>query len=1575
MNSIYFKPVRRCISLMGFLLLGVVLLFSPDCLRAQSENTLYNISSTTTTVTATYKGRNACVGNNDYSVVHWYRNGTEVYSETVWLQYNEWFDASHTFDCKDLAPNSSVSIRVVCDHYYCLWPYAGALTYSSTSSTYLQSLASYNPVSGVSATDGKYGDRVIVTWSDNEQFNTHKYRVYRDGTQVSGDLAAGTTTFTHSGLPAGASGVYTVRGLVNNSLVNAPTGNNGSVFNMNLDATSNYSNKVVLSWSSFTDVNNPTGYLLNRYDGTTSIEIVNSSSIYATAYEDAAATLIPGYSYRYITKVLPLSDNIIDTAYGKIVSNGRISGTVTTPTGVGVPNMQVVATLQGPAMPDSPTSTCPQTTYSATTNSNGEYTINNVYYYLGATYSVKPDTTGGRGYNPESTNVTLNQTIPGAQYVNFTDTSSFLASGTILLYGCPIKGVEMYVNGLNTGVVTDANGDYDLTISSGGVYTIKPQLGEHEFSPLQRVETITADKTGINFNDTTKYVLDGHFLGSCNTYIGVAKLRVFDFENTCFSDTLITDANGYFSIKIPSNKYKIDLIEFTSFNEGVVTSLEVNNYFINEDTVNLTIKDTTLFHGDTLTHDFIFRRSPELIVNNVDDIVTCSGEVVPLLNQRVDYTLDIVATETLDIYSCPAGDGHVVIIENVSSNDLTFRYDTVYYAQGDTIHYHLIPGTPNTAFPDHKKSFEAILYCSSVIDTVSYDVIVLGHNPRSQTFTTVTPDMPFHILHNPPGDASYSYLEQNESITSSFTNTFLQEGSVDTYLAVHAGPDISVSTGFGAEVSMDLDMTADVTANLGFGTSGLSNWCSSVTTTATQRFETSGNVDMIGGEGDVYVGGALNMLYALSDAVLYDFNACQLKDSVVLMMQPNGIETTFIYTEKHIEEVIIPELQYIADLYNASGSTDTAEYYENQLDVWEQIVALNHDHIANAAAVDTISFSGGTSYESSMATESSSSHSLEMNYYLDYGVAVDLGLTINGVGLTGGVAVRGRSTWGNVAENGSTSTTTVGYVLSDDDNGDSYMVVVAEDSVYGTPVFRQIAGRSSCPWEEGTLHREQLQMISNTYYQEVEESNQAVYILQLANTSESNEQMTYDLIFDHTSNPDGAVLTIGGGPVVGNVPYPYTIPAGGVVNATVTVSKGPTAMQYNGLKFTLQSQCDDQVSHDVYLNALFYKTYDLSVTQVGQGVTYPGAGVNTYREGTSVYLYASPSSGYEFQKWIVGSQVYTDPSIAINMTANTNATAYFTATTATQYLMNLSVDGNGTTVPPAGSHLITAGSTIDLSANPAAQNAFVKWLVNGTEIYNPQASIVVDSNISVQAYFSETRVLNIEVASGQGTTMPGSGYSSVNINDVVHLYASPSQGFQFSKWIIGGTEFYSQSLDLTVIQDTTVQVFFDSSTATQYQLIVSNIGSGTTTPPQGIHYINDGTVVDLNAYPSPGYIFEKWIIDGVEYNDNPHSMTITAGTMVDAYFKINNVGIDETITGTNVLIVYPNPSDGFTRIESQQIIQDAMVTDIYGKLVFMRKNVNEHNLDLDLTNLASGTYIIIISTTVEISAIKMQILH
>ncbi|PKP21226.1 MAG: hypothetical protein CVU05_07200 [Bacteroidetes bacterium HGW-Bacteroidetes-21] len=1564
-------------------------------------------------------GNNACV-TPYYNEIAMYVNGTQSY-------YGSWNHpdglwGNCTYNTSHLAPGTQLNVYLAIRHmgFWC--------DYWVNSSTLVFTVPGNQPINNVRADDGKYGNKINIYWDRLSTicYDNLTYKVYCNGSLLA-TLPGTQLSYTHTGLQPGVTNTYVVRSVANGvelSGVSSVT-DNGSTFDINLHATNSDSTKVLLTWNNFSNVNSPNGFTIERYNGVSSTPIADLNFNNYTSHEDFMSTqgLIPGYTYRYNIFVKPLaSTGIVDTVYGKVRPNGKIIGSVKTPStianpnGVGIPNVRVVATLRGTALPSDPTSV-----YEAITNSNGEYVIPNIYYYTSATFKVQP-ILAGRTFSPDSMDVTLTSANPAL--ANFTDLSSFIVSGNISQGTCPVEGVDMYLNNQSQGVLTDENGDYSLTISTGGTYSIKPIFENNLFNPDSQVVTITADMTGINFSDTTKYVLEGHVTASCETYIGVAQIRFYSNDNgTCFDQTVTTDANGYYSLVLPARRINITMTNFTSVDELLVNSIAVQAYFSNINEIDLTHYNANTFHNDSTTLNFVYRVPPTIEMLGLNTYQTCAGELLPILQQHRPVVIEFAAWDSFNGSNCPAGDGYILISENISSTNMDINTDTIYYTQGEAIEYSLIPGTPNIIAP-HKKFIEAILVRDNQKDTAYADVVVVGHRPRSQTFTTVTPQIPFHILHNPPGDGSYSYLAQNTSISNSFTTSFLQEGSVDTYIRAQLGQSISVEVGFIAGVSTEVSTQLDVTGSFGIGACGLTEDASTVTSTANQMFQTSGNVNITGGDGDVYVGGALNMLYAASDVLEYNFDLCQFETDVTLVMQPTGISTTFMYTEEHIVNSIIPELENITNYYLQQQEQDSASFFQDQLDMWQQIVDANHDNITAADSIDNVSFSAGVLNDYSVETVRSNSHSFDFNFYLDYGVAVDIGASVAGTGLYGGVAVHGRSTWGSVVASETSTSTTVGYVLGDDDLGDNYSVNILEDNVYGVPAFKLIGGKSSCPWEPGTLPREGLQLISNTYSQSVEESQSAVFVLQLGNLSENNETRTYDLVFDHTSNPYGAILTIGGSPVVGNVPYPYTIAPMGSATATITIEKGPIEQVYNGLKFTLQSQCDEQINDDIFLNVNFYEQYTLNIAVSGSGTTNLPLGNNMYNEGTTAILYASPSLGSVFLKWVVGTTEYTSQAIEVLMDENKTATAYFVPTTLPQFTLTVTKSGDGNTMPPTGTYIINNDSSITLTAIPDIGNVFAKWEINGVDYLDNIISITIDSNTTANACFIQTYNVQIQpiclvsVDSIQNANLiVWEKVQSLGISHYkVYRETSIPNAYQF----VASIPYDSMSTYLDIDANPMIRAW-------RYKLsAVDSSGNESLLSPhhKTMHLtVNQGTGTTFNiiwddyeGFSYNSFIIERYLpstgwvildtlpntlhsytniapsIAGIAYIvrvDAPSqcypsstSAKEIGGPYSSSYSNMEDesilVSVDDNDDYIIDMMVYPNPANKYITIKAKSDFSNNLNINIInslGQVVFHSSNNTNNELKVDVSELASGMYVITLSTGDQTSTCKLQIIR
>lgn len=95
------------------------------------------------------------------------------------------------------------------------------------------------------------------------------------------------------------------------------------------------------------------------------------------------------------------------------------------------------------------------------------------------------------------------------------------------------------------------------------------------------------------------------------------------------------------------------------------------------------------------------------------------------------------------------------------------------------------------------------------------------------------------------------------------------------------------------------------------------------------------------------------------------------------------------------------------------------------------------------------------------------------------------------------------------------------------------------------------------------------------------------------------------------------------------------------------------------------------------------------------------------------------------------------------------------------------------------------------------------------------------------------------------------------------------------------------SLIIVVSIITTILLFVGCSlTQPQYSLNKEKIGSGSIVITPYKDAYSKGEVVTLKAKPDVGYIFDYWIINGEEFNDNPIDVEMNENIEVKAVFKI-----------------------------------------------------------------------------------------
>ena len=86
----------------------------------------------------------------------------------------------------------------------------------------------------------------------------------------------------------------------------------------------------------------------------------------------------------------------------------------------------------------------------------------------------------------------------------------------------------------------------------------------------------------------------------------------------------------------------------------------------------------------------------------------------------------------------------------------------------------------------------------------------------------------------------------------------------------------------------------------------------------------------------------------------------------------------------------------------------------------------------------------------------------------------------------------------------------------------------------------------------------------------------------------------------------------------------------------------------------------------------------------------------------------------------------------------TNSDRGFREASGEKASLTVKLEGQGTTMPVVGSHTYDEGTRLNLTAEPAADWVFEKWVVNGTEHTTPEITITMDSDKIAVAVFLPT---------------------------------------------------------------------------------------------------------------------------------------------------------------------------------------------------------------------------------------------
>ncbi|WP_341228304.1 PPC domain-containing protein [uncultured Arcticibacterium sp.] len=848
--------------------------------------------------------------------------------------------------------------------------------------------------------------------------------------------------------------------------------------------------------------------------------------------------------------------------------------------------------------------------YTTVTGVNGVFDIPDVYYGNTAsgsgdqaTFEVTPSSPG-HGFDPDMATTIVRQSLPQPSGLLFNDTTGFVIAGVVSqectdcdgaspsnpkVYLMPdvtiLESMAENSTPVDNGKLTGQNGEYSTIKLEEGSYYIKPEYETHQFELHQESVAVGGSNgvivNGIDFKDTTTHVISGLVTIDCNDYyIGRANITFSqvlpDFEGSpvlpTFQKTITTNAgSGAYSVRLPAAKYKVSVNSFSEVPPGKDLNGIEMTAFLNAYPDSIRVRDIT--NADT-TLNLFFHEKPQIVAYGLEG--PCNGtsgltgaadlSLNPIFVQAEERTFTVKVWEGNPLKQCPAQDSTLIMNTNIQVDDVNEELDTM--TVNGQIELTLTGGLPNIIPPHHKTlAFVFTDIWGRGAPNLVMTPVVTGLKSNIGTFTTVSPQIPMLILRDPPGDQSFSSWSQGTTIETASRFFAKVGGSTEIWGKVKVG--VETQNGIGVSVKSkvwgELGGSLITTGNVKTGNEVV------MSTTNSQAFSTSNSNFVTGAKGDVYIGAALNLLYSVTNEVIYSPDTCSLYLRKFLMISTDSLETKYIYSENHIVNTVIPTLR---SFINNPGSTQAEkEQWEDQISVWEQTVENNKELKRKARFVENISFDGaGGTITSSTTASSKRTITTEFDLAIDLGVANELGAEIGGAGASGGVKIRVKMETGKSTSNTVTTQTTTGYSIGDQNPGDYFSIDVKTDPVYNTPVFDLIAGTSSCPTEPGTQPRYEVSLTSaNPVIAGIPENETGVFQLQIGNTSQSEENRTYWLRHLNASS-NGATITKDGNPF--NVAYDYQLDYLEQVPVTIGVKRfDPNIYGFENIRFEAIDAC------------------------------------------------------------------------------------------------------------------------------------------------------------------------------------------------------------------------------------------------------------------------------------------------------------------------------------------------------------------------------------------------------------------
>lgn len=520
-------------------------------------------------------------------------------------------------------------------------------------------------------------------------------------------------------------------------------------------------------------------------------------------------------------------------------------------------------------------------------------------------------------FTPSSRQININPSNTAISQIDFTDVSTVGISGVIRFQNtfCYQKEVEILVNGAShtPPIFTDIDGRFVGDFAPGETVKLTPKTEDNSFSPgFFTARNLQSPIAGVLFQNTTKRTLEGRIVGGAcrlpviNQQTGDRVIVELRADNGCFirRDTVEESNGAYRFSNVPPLNYTVGIAD------GSTTS--IFDFF---EPLGGSSVDLRKVKRDTI--DFIYFSSPIIELKGLDDY-KCGNTPLgsPLLASGEKANVEIKVYEPYLDAKCYLDTAEVSVTNNIS--DLS---EVNYQLTGSRLKLSFITGEPNFVAPYEKTYSVAVRTKDGRTADFTKSVKVTGSKSLTALILPTNPPIyPFYILRDPPGDGSFATLEKNKQVcrTYGLTGNFVDE----------QGVAFQIGNTYGVPAVSKLG-TNKLTLGYNYTFTEEKERSTQLCVTLNESISTPESDEFVGSEGDTYIGAALNIGLGQNLNLKINSATCTFKIDTTWNPSLAGFATDFVFTEKHIKNVVIPQAE-------AVGETKTANR-------WRAIIARNLD--------------------------------------------------------------------------------------------------------------------------------------------------------------------------------------------------------------------------------------------------------------------------------------------------------------------------------------------------------------------------------------------------------------------------------------------------------------------------------------------------------------------------------------------------------------------------------------------------------------------------------------------------------